>query len=93
MWDRGDPWASEQSWGDSPVDAPLGVDLQDGGVLGIVVLHLRVGKLSTVDIDDDGGAARALTGGCQTPDLPGIPPGGAQCDSQDMVLELTSQVG
>lgn len=60
-----------------PVDAPLGINLQDSGVLCVVVLDLRIGELSTVDIDDDGGTARALPRGCQAPDLPGIPPGGA----------------
>lgn len=82
--DRGDHWGSGQAGAAPPVDAPLGINLQDGGVLGIVVLHLRVGKLSTVDVDDNGGAARALPGGCQTPDLPGIPPGGAPWDSEDV---------
>lgn len=67
---------SGQAGAAPPVDAPLGVNLQDGGVLGVIVLHLRVGKLSTVDVDNNGGAAGALPGGCQTPDLPGIPPGG-----------------
>ena len=67
-----------------PVDAPLRVNLQYGGVLSIVVFHLRVGKLSTVDVDDDGGTSRALPGGCQTPDLPRIPPEGARWDSENM---------
>lgn len=61
-----------------PVDAPLRVDPQDGGVLGVVVLHLGVGELGAVDVDNDGSAARALPGGCQAPDLTGVPPGGAR---------------
>lgn len=67
-----------------PVDAPFRVNLQDGRVLSIVVLHFGVGELSTVDVDDDGGTTRALPRGCQTPDLPGIPPGGARLDSEDV---------
>lgn len=88
----GEPRDSGRAGAAPPVDAPLRVDLQDGGVISVVVLHLRVGKLGTVDVDDNGGAARALPRGRQTPDLPGIPPGGAQGDSQEK-LELTSQLG
>lgn len=57
-----------------PVDAPLGVDPQDGGVLGVVIFDLGVGELSAVDVDDNGGTAGALPGGRQASDLPGIPP-------------------
>lgn len=60
--------------GHPPVDAPLGVDPQDGGVLGVVVSDLGVGELSAVDVDDNGGTAGALPGGRQASDLPGIPP-------------------
>lgn len=57
-----------------PVDAPLGVDPQDGGVLSVVIFDLGVGELSAVDVDDNGGTAGALPGGRQASDLPGIPP-------------------
>ena len=57
-----------------PVDAPLRVNPQDGGVLGVVVFDLGIGELSAVDVDDDGGTAGALPGGRQASDLPGIPP-------------------
>lgn len=52
-----------------PVDAPLGVDLQDSRVFSIVVLHLGVGELGTVDVDNNRGAARSLPGRCQAADL------------------------
>lgn len=78
------PTLRGRQWGDSsgtlvdwflPVDAPLGVDAQDGRVLGVVVLHLRVGELGTVDVDDNGGAARVLPRGCQAADLSRVSPG------------------
>lgn len=83
-WDEGDLWTSGWAGAAPPIDAPLGVNLQDGGVLGIVVRHLGVGKLSTIDVDDNGDITRAHSGGRQTPYLPGIPPGGARWDSEDV---------
>lgn len=52
-----------------PVDAPLGVDPQDSRVFSIVVLHLGVGELGTVDVDNNRGAARSLPRWCQASDL------------------------
>lgn len=52
-----------------PVDAPLKVDPQDSRVFSIVVLHLGVGELGTVDVDNNRGTARGLPGRCQAADL------------------------
>lgn len=81
---RGDPYRKQPPlhpptslWAslDSPVDAPLGINLLDGGVLCVVVLHLRVAQLGAVDADEDGGAAGGVPGGRPAPDLAGASPG------------------
>lgn len=59
----------------SPVDAPLGINLLDGGVLRVVVLHLWVAQLGAVDVDEDGGATGGVPGGRPAPDLAGASPG------------------
>lgn len=64
-----------RSSNNSPVDAPLGIDLLDGGVLRVVVLHLRVAQLCPVDVDEDGRAAGGVTRGGPAPDLAGASPG------------------
>lgn len=69
------PTSSLQVPLDSPVDAPLGIDFLDSGVLRVVVLHLRVAQLCPVDVDEDGGAARGVSRGGPAPDLTGASPG------------------
>lgn len=59
----------------SPVDAPFRINLLDGGVLCVVVLHLRVAQLCPVDVDEDGGAAGGVPRGGPAPDLTGASPG------------------
>lgn len=76
-----------------PADAPLRVNLEDGGVLRVIILHFRVGELSAVDVYDNGGAARALPRGCQAPDLSGIPPGGVGGRVRTWLLKLCSKMG
>jgi len=69
------PTSSTRAPHRSPVDAPLGIDLLDGGVLRVVVLHLRVAQLCPVDVDEDGGAAGGVPRGGPAPDLAGASPG------------------
>lgn len=59
----------------SPVDAPFRINLLDGGVLCVVVLHLWVAQLCPVDVDEDGGAARGVPWGGPAPNLTGASPG------------------
>lgn len=73
-----------------PVDAPLRVDPQDSGVFSVVVLHLRVGELGTVDVDNNRGAARGLPGWCQAADLSRVPPGMEIKMGEGMVRQLVT---
>lgn len=57
-----------------PVYAPLGIDLLDGRVLCVVVLHLRVAQLCPVDVDEDGGPTRSVARGGLAADLTGTSP-------------------
>lgn len=87
----GSRWAVGE--GHPPVDAPLRVDLEDGGILRVVVLHLRVGELSAVDVDDNGGTAGALPRGRQTPDFSRIPPREARRGGEDTGVGLVYKIG
>lgn len=45
----------------SPGDAPVGLDLQDGGIVRVVELDLRVPELGCVDVHHDGRGAGSLS--------------------------------
>lgn len=45
----------------SPGDTPVGLDLEDGGIVRVVELDLWVPQLSRVDVHHDRGGARGLS--------------------------------
>lgn len=57
-----------------PGDAPVGLDLEDGGIVRVVELDLRVPQLSRVDIHHDRGGTWGLSRRSHTHNLLVAPP-------------------
>lgn len=74
--------------GSSPGDAPVGLDLQDGGIVGVVELHLRVPQLGGVDVHHDRRGSWRESGRGHTHDLLRSPPGGAGGERKMLHTEL-----
>lgn len=60
----------------SPGDAPVGLDLQDGGIVRVVELDLWVPQLGRVDVHHDWSCARGLSRRGHAHYLLVAPPGG-----------------